>query len=389
MSADRNDWGHVHHNLGVNPTVAHEANRRPLEFHRKLPGYSPTPLVAADSIARRLGVGSVLIKDESDRFGLPSFKILGSSWACYRAVLDRLGREPDPWTTLEALAAQLGELRPLTFVAATDGNHGRAVAWMARQLGFEARIFVPSGTADARVQAISGEDATVVVVDGSYDDAIERAADQVDDHCVVISDTSWPGYERIPHWVSEGYTTLFWEIEDDLASRGGAGLDAIVVPIGVGSLASAAVMWSESTSPHNPLVIGVEPADVPSMTRSVETGHRIAIPGPHRTVMSGLRCGTPSLIAYPIVESGVEWFVTVDDAQAISAMQLLADVGVVSGETGAAALAGVIEALASPNTALRDQLAPLSDSTIVVLSTEGATDPANYDAVVDRPPRSA
>jgi diaminopropionate ammonia-lyase len=254
---------------------------------------------------------------------------------------------------------------------------------MARLLGFDARIFVPSGTAAARIEAIESEGAAVSVVDGSYDDAVARAAEEASDRCLVISDTSWPGYEQIPRWVIDGYTTIFWEIEDAMAATGNPGPDAIVVPIGVGALASAAVLWAQSTRLKPPILIGVEPTEVPSMIQSVHAGHRMTVPGPHRTIMSGLRCGTPSMIAYPIVEAGFEWFVTVDDRQSISAMRALADVGVVSGETGAAALAGITEALTSPRASrLREQLAPLETATLIVLSTEGATDPTSYQQLV-------
>jgi diaminopropionate ammonia-lyase len=348
-----------------------------------LPGYSPTPLVDAAVLARELGVGAVLVKDESDRFGLPSFKILGTSWACYRALVTRLGRPPGPWSTLEDLAGEFRELRPLCLVTATDGNHGRAVAWMAARLGLEARIYVPEGTAEARVEAIEDEGGAVTVVEGSYDDAVKRAAAEVSDRCMVVSDTSWPAYEQIPRWVIEGYTTIFWELEDAIAAAGRRGLDVLVVPIGVGALASAAVLWVEAATSGRPIVVGVEPAAVPSMTRSVEAGHRVTIPGPHRTIMSGLRCGTPSLVAYPIVEAGVEWFVTISDESAVAAMRALAEIGVTSGETGAVATAGLAEVLTHPDAAaLRDSLAPLAELTIVVLSTEGATDPASYQAYV-------
>jgi diaminopropionate ammonia-lyase len=180
------------------------ATREPLEFHRRLPGYAPAPLVEADSVAHALGLGRVLVKDESDRFGLPSFKILGTSWACYQATLDRLDTNPEPWNGLKDLARMFRPLLPFTFAAATDGNHGRAVARMARWFGFEALIFVPRDTASARIEAIKDEGAVVEVIDGCYDDAVARSAEAESDRCLVISDTSWPGYERIPRWVSAG-----------------------------------------------------------------------------------------------------------------------------------------------------------------------------------------
>ncbi len=149
-------------------------SREPLALHRRLPGYAPTPLVDVPSLAKEYGVGRVLVKDESSRLGLPAFKMLGASWATYRALVDRLGHEPE-WNTVEELAREMATLQPLNLAAATDGNHGRAVARMARLLGFGAHIFMPAGTVDARIEAIESEGATVSVVAGDYDDAVARA----------------------------------------------------------------------------------------------------------------------------------------------------------------------------------------------------------------------
>jgi diaminopropionate ammonia-lyase len=381
------ELGDVFHNPRARQGDGSPATREPLAFHRRVAGYAPAPLVEADPIAERLGLGNVLIKDESDCFGLPSFKILGTSWACYRATLELLGGDPGRWSTLEQLAGEFSRLRPFAFAAATDGNHGRAVARMARWFGFDARIFVPVGTAPPRIAAIESEGAEVFVMDGSYDEAVARAADEESDRCLVISDTSWPGYEQIPRWVIDGYSTIFWEIEDALMAAGHPGPDAVVIPIGVGALASSAVLWARSSRLGVPILVGVEPAEVPCMARSVEAGHPVTVEGPHRTVMSGLRCGTPSLVAYPIVASGFEWFITVGDERAAAAMRMLADAGIVSGETGAAALAGLVEALSDPRAeSLREQLGPLDRATVVVLSTEGATDPDNYERLVGRTP---
>ncbi|MEX0750252.1 MAG: pyridoxal-phosphate dependent enzyme [Dehalococcoidia bacterium] len=181
--------------------VERGSGREPMRFHERLPGYAPTPLVAAPGLAERLGVASVLVKDESSRLGLPAFKLLGASWATYQLAIRRLGHEPQ-WRTLDELRAHFAVLRPLALTTATDGNHGRAVAHVARLFGFEARIFVPAGTAQARIDAIASEGATVTVVDGSYDDAVRRAAEEAGDRCIVVSDTSWPGYTEVAAWVN-------------------------------------------------------------------------------------------------------------------------------------------------------------------------------------------
>ena len=212
-------------------------DRAPLRFHRRLPGYEKTPLVDAPRLADALGVGKVFVKDESSRLGLPAFKILGASWAAYRALEDRLGDEGfGNWETIDDLKDSLEPLRPLSLVAATDGNHGRAVARVARLLGLGARIFVPGDMAPARREAIAGEGAEVVIVDGTYDDAVERSAEAGG---LLISDSSWPGYERVPWWVIEGYSTMLWEIEDQLERREEQGPDLVVMQVGVGAFAAA------------------------------------------------------------------------------------------------------------------------------------------------------
>src|ERR671916_3502209 len=205
----------------------------PLALHRRLPGYKETPLVDAPGIAEALGVGKVWVKDESSRLGLPAFKVLGASWAVYKALEDRLpGGEFGDWETVEELKEKLEPLRPLDLVAATDGNHGRALARVARLLGLGARIFVPEEMVTARREAIAGEGAEVVVVKGTYDDAVERSAEEAGERGLVISDMSWPGYERIPLWVIEGYSTMLWEIDDELERRREAGAGRAVLGAG-------------------------------------------------------------------------------------------------------------------------------------------------------------
>src|SRR5882724_4535106 len=194
-------------------------DRHPMEFHHHLQGYQPTPLVDAQELAATLHVGRIWIKDESDRLGLPSFKILGTSWAIYRALIQRFGNGFERWNTLEGFAEQLKPLRPITLAAATDGNHGRAVARIAALLKFDAHIFVPIGTAEARIKAIESEGATVTIVNGTYDDAIATASREESERCLVISDVSWAGYEDIPKWIIEGYSTIFLEVDDELAIR--------------------------------------------------------------------------------------------------------------------------------------------------------------------------
>jgi diaminopropionate ammonia-lyase len=355
--------------LFVNPSrvvgAAATTTGEPLEFHRRLPGYAPTPLADAPSLAAELGLGRLLVKNESSRLGLPSFKILGASWATYRLLVGKLGHVP-AWSNLEELRAALAPLGSVTLVAATDGNHGRAVARVARWMGYESRIFVPEGTAHARIDGIASEGASVEVIEGTYDDAVLASAALADDHVLVVSDTSWEGYTDVPASVVDGYGTIFAEVDEQLD---GAPVDTVVVQMGVGALAAAvADHFARSTK-----VVAVEPLDAACGLQSARAGHPIEVPGPHRSIMAGLNCGNVSVVAWPRVLAGVDLFVAVEDRAAERAMRDLASIGVVAGETGAAGLAGLRAALDAGH-----DLGP----SVLVLCTEGATDPAAYGRIV-------
>jgi diaminopropionate ammonia-lyase len=354
-------------------------DREPLRFHQRLPGYEETPLVDAPELANAMGVGKVFVKDESSRLGLPAFKVLGASWAVYRALEDRLGTDGfGDWDTIDDLEAKLEPLRPLSLVAATDGNHGRAVARVARLLGLGAKIFVPGDMAPARREAIAGEGAEVVVVDGTYDEAVERSAEA---DGLLISDTSWPGYERVPWWVIEGYSTMLWEIEDELVRRGERGPDLVVVQVGVGAFAAAVARhFRRPDAPRHPKLVAVEPAKADCLFQSVSAGRLVSVPGPHDSIMAGLNCGRPSLVAWPILSRSIDVLVAVDDEQAREAMRLAARSGVVSGETGAAGLGGLLELLRAEEA--RRALGVNRETRILTFNTEGATNPDAYRRVM-------
>jgi diaminopropionate ammonia-lyase len=370
-------------------------------FHQRLPGYAPTPLHDVPELAARCGVSRVLVKDESSRMGLPAFKILGASWATYRVLCDRLGGEPE-WTSLADLAALVADrLGPLRLVAATDGNHGRAVARMARLLGLSATIVVPEGTADARIEGIASEGAEVVVSPGTYDDAVTLSAGMAGERDLVISDTSWPGYEDPPRWVIEGYSTIFAEIDAQLTpAPDGAGVevsdagidvpdaivvDVAVVPLGVGALgASAGACLRAGKEPGDgPLLLGVEPDTAACVTAAVEAGHLVEVPGPHRSIMAGLNCGLASMLALPTVAATFDAFVAIDDDRCRQAMRAHADAGLDLGETGAAALAGLMAVVDEHRT----ELPVPPEATVLLIATEGVTDPANFARIVGRRPR--
>ena len=347
----------------------------PREFHRRLPGYDPTPLVDSPALAESLGLGRVWIKDESWRLGLPAFKMLGASWASYRMLIGMLGHEPE-WSTVDELAAALAPLKPLTLVAATDGNHGRAVARTAALLGLSAEILMPAGTAPARIEAILWEGASVEVVDGTYDDAVAASAALASADHLVVSDTSWPGYAEVPGWVIDGYSTIFAEVDEQLAAADAAALDAVVVQMGVGALAAATVAHVRDPDGGGPLVIVVEPDTADCGLRSADAGHLVDVPGPHTSIMAGLNCGRASEVAWPAVAAGTDVFVAVTDADAEEAMRDLAAVGIESGETGGSGWAG-LRVLVAQGT---DRLGPTS--TVLVINTEGPTDPEAYARIV-------
>lgn len=350
--------------------VMEEPSRAPLKLHRKLPNYAVTPLVRAET-----GLGSLWIKDESIRLGLPSFKILGASWAIFRALERRFG-DIGPWHDIDELAALIAPHGPLTLAAATDGNHGRAVARMASLLGLQALIYVPEGTAAARIEAVESEGADCEVVAGGYDDAVRCSAEQASERCLVISDTSWPGYEQIPAWVIEGYSTIFWELQDQFEQRP----DVVVVQMGVGALAAAAVRhYRRAGLEPRPFLIGVEPLDAACVLASVRAGEITTLAGSQHSIMAGLNCGTPSRVAWPLVSEGMDAYLSIPDERAHEAMRLLGAAGVVSGETGAAGVGGVLELLAAG-------YPRLEGAVVLVLSTEGATDPVAYERIVGAAP---
>lgn len=342
-----------------------------LSFHRSLSGYAPTRLVDAPSIADALGVTRVWIKDESERLGMPSFKILGASWAAFRALCEHLDL-PSTTAGIDALRQELASYQPLTLVAATDGNHGRAVAHIASVLGLQAHILVPADMVETRREAIRSEGAQVTIVEGGYDDAVARSAGCADSEHLVISDTSWPGYEDVPRWVIDGYATIALEIDEELHHRRAPRTpDVLAVQIGVGAFAAAMVRHFK---PTGALLVGVEPVAADCVTASIEAGRPVSIPGPQDSIMAGLNCGRPSLVAWPVISQGLDVLAVIEDDRAREAMRLLASAGVVSGESGAAGLAGLLDL------AERGHLP--AEATVLVVSTEGSTDPEAYRAIV-------
>jgi diaminopropionate ammonia-lyase len=337
-------------------------------FHAGLPGYAPTPLVELPSLATELGVGRVLIKDESSRLGLPAFKVLGASWASARIVAARTGAEVS-FPALRKAAAR----SHLVLVTATDGNHGRAVAHMAALLGLSATVFVPVVMTVAAETSIASEGAVVVRVDDEYDEAVRQAAAfaSASEDRELVQDTAWPGYEQVPGWIVEGYETMLAEIDNEL----GLSPDLAVVPVGVGSLAQAVVSHYRRPGAAHPCVLSVEPDTAACVLASlhaetpvhVETGS---------TIMAGLNCGTPSSAAWPVLHAGLDAASAVGDAMSAQAVTDLGRLGVSSGPSGAATLAGARAVLTGPgNEDRRYQLGIEERSVVVLLSTEANQQP--------------
>ena len=340
------------------------ARRSPRAFHARLPAYEPTPLVEAPALATALGVAEVAVKDESRRLGLPAFKMLGASWATFRSLEARAGGSLDEWRTIDELRSVVEPLGPLTLACATEGNHGRAVARMARLAGLDAHIVVPGHVAAPRVDAIRAEGARIETVDGTYEDAVARSAELIGERTLVISDTAWPGYEEIPEWVIEGYSTIFDEIEE----VGAGAPDVVAVQMGVGSLAAAAIRHYRGRGAH---MLGVEPLAAACVMASIERGELATVPGPHESSMGGLNCGRPSTVAWPDLSAGLDGVVAIDDGAARAAIDRLAALGLASGPSGAAGLGGLLALADVPGA--RERLGLSATSRVLVLNTEAAT----------------
>jgi diaminopropionate ammonia-lyase len=349
------------------------------DYHRSLAGYAPTPLVTLPRLAGRLGLGALLLKDESRRFGLKAFKGLGASWAL-RCLVDARRRDGAPPS--------------MTVATATDGNHGRAVAWAARLHGLAAVIFIPAHSAPARIEAIRGEGARVTLVDGSYDDAVARCAAESAAHgWQVVADTGYAGYMEIPRLVAQGYETLFFETDAQIEECLLPPPDLLLVQGGVGALAAAAV---EHHGPRRerPRLAVVEPDDADCLLESIlsEDGQPRAARGRQRSIMAGLNCGLPSLAAWPTLRRGIDLFLSVEDRFAEEAMRLLwrpapGDPRVEAGESGAAGLAGLIALLADDAfRAARERLQLSGATTALVINTEGATDPEGFQRITGERP---
>lgn len=343
------------------------------------PGYRSTPLISLGEVAERAKVRTVLYKDEGGRFGLGSFKALGGSYAVQRLVEQRvrtLHNRDVP--VAEILGDQMGAATGLTVACATDGNHGRSVAWAAKLFGLKCFIYVHANVSVGRQEALEALGATVVRVPGVYDDAVARVAEDAESNgWTVVSDTSYPGYVDIPRDVMLGYTMMLDEILDEAPSP----ITHVFVQCGVGAMPAAVCAYFSLKSPSTHTVV-VEPERAACLLESAKRGRIINLDGDLATIMAGLACGHPSELAWDVLSKGASAFMTAPELLALKAVRMLANrkPSVVAGETGVAGLAGFIAASESNE---RQALGLDANSVVLLIGTEGATDPDLYRKIVE------
>lgn len=367
-----------------------ELAKKVQKFHASFPVYAPTPLVEMKDTAKALGLGSFFVKDESYRFGLNAFKVLGGSYAIGNYMAEKLGMDLDqlPYDKMvsEEIRQKLGDL---TFVTATDGNHGRGVAWTANQLKQHSVVYMPKGSSQERLDNIRAEGADASITQLNYDDAVRLANSQAQEQgWIMVQDTAWDGYEDIPAWIMQGYVTMGLEAHQQLGEKP----THIFVQAGVGSMASAIIgFFSSLYGADRPIMTVVEPnkADCLYRTAEADDGKLHFVTGDLNTLMAGLACGEPCSIGWEIIlKNYADHFISCPDYVAAKGMRILGnplgeDHKVISGESGAATLGCVAEILTNPHLAhLKESLKLDETSRVLFFSTEGDTDRENYRAVV-------
>lgn len=369
--------------------VAHEAR----EFHTQIPGNSMSPLKNLNHLARMFGVGGIWIKDEAERLELNSFKVLGGSFALYKFIQKKLGLEGKALTYDFLISKEVKEkLGELTFSSATDGNHGRGIAWAAGKLGHKCVIYVHSETSNARIKAIRDYGATVKIIEGNYDDAVKQIVIDSDKNgWNVISDTSWDGYTTVPTWIMQGYTTMFLEAQEQFSAQGIIKPSHIFIQAGVGALAASIIGFYHSLfGEEAPVCVVVEPDKAACLYESAKCndGSPHTVTGSLNTIMAGLACGEPSPIAWSVLKETADAFVVCPDYVAAKGMRIYAtplkdDPFIVSGESGAVTLGALISILSQEGLSeLKSVLKLDNKSQILLINTEGNTDPMQFKQII-------
>ena len=376
------------------PLMETERIREVKAFHESFPQYTVTPLARLDGMAKRLGLGGLFVKDESWRFGLNAFKVLGGSFAMARYIAGETGKRIADMTydymTGEQLLKDFGQA---TFFTATDGNHGRGVAWAARKLGQKAVVHMPKDTVQMRYDNVAREGATVTIDNLNYDDCVRVAAAEAaeTEHGIVLQDTAWEGYEEAPSWIMQGYGTLILEAAEQLRALEVNRPSHVFVQAGVGCLAGAVVGFFANMFPTEPpkfIVMEAEKAACLYEGACRKDGKPAVVGGDLETIMAGLACGEPNIISWDILRNHADAFLACPDWASAKGMRMLAapvkgDPAVTSGESGAVGM-GVVNALMTdPDYAeLKEKLGLDSYSNVLLISTEGDTDPVKYREIV-------
>jgi len=363
-------------------------------FHRTFPQYSVTPLARLDGMAARLGLGSLCVKDESYRFGLNAFKVLGGSFAMAKYIAGEMGIDVSE-LTYDYLTSQKfrDDFGQATFFTATDGNHGRGVAWAANKLGQKAVVHMPKGSTKTRFDNIAKEGAKVTIEEVNYDDCVRMAAAEAarTEHGVVVQDTAWEGYEEIPAWIMQGYGTMAGEAAEQLRAEELGRPTHVFVQAGVGSLAGAVVGYFVNRFPTDPpkfIIMEARAADCLYQGATAGDGKPRIVTGDLQTIMAGLACGEPNTIGWDILRNHADAFLSCPDWVSAKGMRMLAapvkgDPAVTSGESGAVGM-GVVSTLMTDESykELKEALGLDRSSRVLMFSTEGDTDPENYRKIV-------
>lgn len=370
-----------------------EEMHRSIGFHKSFPQYSVTPLTRLTNLASYLGLKRLYVKDESYRFGLNAFKVLGGSYAIAKYISKELGRDvsevPYSVLTSEKLREEFGQA---TFFSATDGNHGRGVAWAANRLGQKCVIRMPKGTTQTRLENIAKENATVTIEDMNYDECVRLAASEAEKtpHGIIVQDTAWDGYEEIPTWIMQGYGTLATEADEQLAADG-ARPTHIFIQAGVGSLAGAVIGYFANRFKENPpVMVVVEAGAADCLYRSAlkGDGNRIDVTGDMLTIMAGLACGEANTVSWDILRNHADAFVSCPDWVSANGCRIYGapmrgDTQVISGESGSVTMGLVHALMTKPEyKELKEALKLDENSEVLLVSSEGDTDPNRYREIV-------
>ncbi len=359
-------------------------------FHESFPQYAITPLAKLDKMAEYLGLDTLCIKDESYRFGLNAFKVLGGSFAMARYIAGQLGRDVSEMTydylTSEDLKKDFGQA---TFFTATDGNHGRGVAWAANKLGQKAVVHMPKGSTKTRFDNIAKENAQVTIEEVNYDECVRIAAAEANatEHGVIVQDTAWEGYTEIPSWIMQGYGTMGSEALDQMGERP----DVVILQAGVGCMAGAICAYIVNRFKENPPKIVIAEAAIADCLYQgavANDGKYRIVDGDLQTIMAGLACGEPNIVCWEILRNHVTAFCSCPDWVAAKGMRMLAapikgDPAVCSGESGAVGMGLIATIMLDPDYAgLKEALELNEKSKVLLFSTEGDTDPDKYKSIV-------